>query len=935
MDLLFGPLYDEFFTAGTSCVNKSSSPTDNSKQHDTPPTTNIYPTTEPTTPTTIVHAEENNDNQAKDAQFEPYEFVNPFCTPVQEFAESSSCNVDNSNMHTFYQTHQSKHRWTKDHPLTQVHGDPSKLEKGIDFKESFSPIARLEVVRIFVAYAAHKSFPIYQMDVKMTFLNGPLKEEVYVAQPDGGTINMGLSYSKDSGFELTTFSDADQAGCLDTCNNTSRGIQFLGCAQVMWMRTQLNDYGFNYKQISCIAKLSQHRNSHATRATFPYQAHSYCTHFIRKRVENGFQYLSDKCAREPKKKVNQTIGTTYKETIALESTIQKPRSTFRKLCEHVSKTCSWWYPKITPRGYKWKPKSKTKNVKPNISVPLGTDLELLCFGTKNVRRIHLLILCSSVGIEIILFIVDQGTQRYEEISSLLVNSIEKFLEGIKHQTSTAQTPEQTALPKDETVFLLRDDEDPSDEMKEKATLVVSKSSIVHTTDASDKHRQSNTTPSTSTTIAAYTTYLDIRTTPKLSTQASPVDKDEFINIFSTLVWNNSMRVNHQKPLLNNVKKRTGQREVRPVWNNSMRVNHQNFSNSRRNFVPTAVLTKSGILSVSAARPINTVAPKSFVNATQTRPNAFQKSHSPSRRPFYQQTALKNRNLNDKVNTAKINYVNTTKGNRVTSVVGEQGINVVKSPACWVWRPKINVPKTVDHTLVSNLTMLIQQAYSKNGTKEKDHEVNPETATTTPATTSITNAQLKAMINQGVIAALAACDADRITNGDDSHISGTGVRRTKRTSCECTYTDFLKCQPLNFKGTEGVAGLSQWFERMKSIFHISNYIVENQVKFATCTLYSVALTWWNTHVKTVGHDSAYSMPRKTLMKIMTDKYCPRNEIKKLEMEIWDLKVKGTDLTSYTQRFQELALLCGRMFPEESDKIEKYVGGLPDMIHWSDV
>nr|GEX93295.1 integrase, catalytic region, zinc finger, CCHC-type, peptidase aspartic, catalytic [Tanacetum cinerariifolium] len=58
-------------------------------------------------------------------------------------------------------------------------------EEGIDFKESFAPVARLEVVRIFVAYAAHKSFPIYQMDVKMAFLNGPLKEEVYVAQPDG------------------------------------------------------------------------------------------------------------------------------------------------------------------------------------------------------------------------------------------------------------------------------------------------------------------------------------------------------------------------------------------------------------------------------------------------------------------------------------------------------------------------------------------------------------------------------------------------------------------------------------------------------------------------------------------------------------------------------------------------------------------------------
>nr|GFC09675.1 hypothetical protein [Tanacetum cinerariifolium] len=85
--------------------------------------------------------------------------------------------------------------------------------------------------------------------------------------------------------------------------------------------------------------------------------------------------------------------------------------------------------------------------------------------------------------------------------------------------------------------------------------------------------------------------------------------------------------------------------------------------------------------------------------------------------------------------------------------------------------------------------------------------------------------------------------------------------------------------------------------------------------------------------TVGHEAAYGMSWKTLMKIMTDKYCPRNEIWKLEIELWELKVKGTDLASYTQRFKELALLCKRMFSEESDKIEKYVRGLHDMIHGS--
>ncbi|GJS17533.1 hypothetical protein Tco_0412005 [Tanacetum coccineum] len=67
--------------------------------------------------------------------------------------------------------------------------------------------------------------------------------------------------------------------------------------------------------------------------------------------------------------------------------------------------------------------------------------------------------------------------------------------------------------------------------------------------------------------------------------------------------------------------------------------------------------------------------------------------------------------------------------------------------------------------------------------------------------------------------------------------------------------------------------------------------------------------------------------------MTNKYCLRGEIKKLEVELWNLKVKGTDVIWYNQHFQELALLCIRMFPEESDKIERYVGGLPDMINGS--
>nr|GEU75463.1 hypothetical protein [Tanacetum cinerariifolium] len=183
------------------------------------------------------------------------------------------------------------------------------------------------------------------------------------------------------------------------------------------------------------------------------------------------------------------------------------------------------------------------------------------------------------------------------------------------------------------------------------------------------------------------------------------------------------------------------------------------------------------------------------------------------------------------------------------------------------------------------------------------------ATTTTTTTPVTDAQLKALIARSVAAALAERYADRGRNVDDSHDSGSGGRRQASTVYECTYTDFLKCQPMNFKGTEGV------------------------VKFATYTLQGNALTWWNSHVRAVRHDIAYAMPWKTLKKMMTDKYCPKSEIKNLEIKMWNLKVKGTDVMSDNQRFQELALMYDRMFPEESDIVKKYVGGLPDMIHGS--
>nr|GEY49720.1 retrovirus-related Pol polyprotein from transposon TNT 1-94 [Tanacetum cinerariifolium] len=341
-----------------------------------------------TTPRTVLAAQahqapiqpETVADNVSNAMFDANSFVNPFATPSTSVAESSSLQyVDPSNMHRFYQPYHHEFQWTKDHPLEQVIGEPSRpvltrnqhrsdgdmcmyaltvstmepkkvnkamtdpawiesmqkellqfktldawvlvpapdnitpltlkwllknmhddektiirnksrlvmrgyrQEDGIDFKESFALVARMEAIRIFLAFAAHKSFTMFQMDVKIAFLHGTLKEDVYVCQPEGfidadhpshvfklkkalyglkqaprawydelstfllhnhffkGTTDRTLFIRRfvddmlvDSGFELTRFSDADYAGCKDTFKSTSGGAQFLRENLVSW-----------------------------------------------------------------------------------------------------------------------------------------------------------------------------------------------------------------------------------------------------------------------------------------------------------------------------------------------------------------------------------------------------------------------------------------------------------------------------------------------------------------------------------------------------------------------------------------------------------------------------------------------------------------------------------------------------------------------------
>nr|GFB52461.1 retrovirus-related Pol polyprotein from transposon TNT 1-94 [Tanacetum cinerariifolium] len=113
-----------------------------------------------------------------------------------------------------------------------------RQEEGIDFEESFAPVARLEAIRIFLAYAAHKNMVVYQIDVKIAFLNGNLREEVYVSHSNGfvdqdnpnhvykqGSLWVETSSAcVDSSVALTAFADADHVGCQDTRRSTSGSV---------------------------------------------------------------------------------------------------------------------------------------------------------------------------------------------------------------------------------------------------------------------------------------------------------------------------------------------------------------------------------------------------------------------------------------------------------------------------------------------------------------------------------------------------------------------------------------------------------------------------------------------------------------------------------------------------------------------------------------
>ncbi|GJX70437.1 putative reverse transcriptase domain-containing protein [Tanacetum coccineum] len=188
--------------------------------------------------------------------------------------------------------------------------------------------------------------------------------------------------------------------------------------------------------------------------------------------------------------------------------------------------------------------------------------------------------------------------------------------------------------------------------------------------------------------------------------------------------------------------------------------------------------------------------------------------------------------------------------------------------------------------------------------------------------------IEELVNRRVEEALAAHEATRVANaletknqsknGSDGD-NGNGRNGNGRNG---------NCR--NENQYENGRGLIRWFKKIETVFHISNCPEKSQVKYATFTLLDSALTWWNSHKRTIGTEAVFAMSWRELMRLMTKVYCPRNKIQKMEIELWNLTMKNNDLTAYTQRFQELTMMCTKMVLGEKDRVEKFIGGLHDNI-----
>ncbi|GJY72586.1 reverse transcriptase domain-containing protein [Tanacetum coccineum] len=184
---------------------------------------------------------------------------------------------------------------------------------------------------------------------------------------------------------------------------------------------------------------------------------------------------------------------------------------------------------------------------------------------------------------------------------------------------------------------------------------------------------------------------------------------------------------------------------------------------------------------------------------------------------------------------------------------------------------------------------------------------PPKRTSTSEAPAMTQAAIRKLIADSVTVALEA-QAATMANADNTNRNTR--EREAHVARKCSYKEFMSCQPINFKGSEGAVGLIRWFERTESVFSRINCTKDCKVKFAT--------------------EEAYKITWVEFKKLLINKYCSRTEVQKMEDKFYHLILKGNDLKAYVRRFQELATLCPTMVPDSEKMMEVFIGGLPRSI-----
>nr|GEV63061.1 hypothetical protein [Tanacetum cinerariifolium] len=195
--------------------------------------------------------------------------------------------------------------------------------------------------------------------------------------------------------------------------------------------------------------------------------------------------------------------------------------------------------------------------------------------------------------------------------------------------------------------------------------------------------------------------------------------------------------------------------------------------------------------------------------------------------------------------------------------------------------------------------------------------------------TLTEEAVDQLVRDGIEAAIRA-ERERVRMEATRAGGPVGGSAAAPMARECSFTGFMKCGPTQFHGTEGAVGLVRWFNKIENTFEISECAEGKKVKFATATLHGRALTWWNSQVTTLGREVANGRPWTEVKQMMTDEFCPTEEVQRLEDELRNLKLKDMNIATYTKQVNELALLCLDAVLNEKKKVELYIKGLPEFI-----